>query len=440
MTDKNRVVLAYSGGLDTSVICYWLAQKGCEVICCVVDVGQKEDIDAALEKALASGAKDFVRKDVKEEFVRDGGFQCLRAQAKYGRYLLGTAIARPFIMQKVIEAAHEYGAGAVAHGATGKGNDQVRFKLTVDALDSSLEVIAPWSDPRPEFQEFRNLIPGRKEAVEYAEKHGIPVTATVEKPWSTDRNILHVSHEAGKILEDPYAPPPDELFELVTPPWTMKRSRTLHFTEVDGKIQDARSDNHKDSEELTISFENGYPVAINFIRYDGGVMNPAVMINFLNSYGGKHGIGIVDMIEERTTGMKCRCVYEAPGMTLLYEAHRALAELCLAGDELEDMLKMSIDYGRMVYEGKWFTDRKESMDARVEKWNEKITGKVRLRLCHGGLWVVGRNSPHSLYREQIATMEAGGSYGQSDAHGFMNVAGLPTRVQAERRRKLEGQK
>lgn len=436
MPDTNLVVLAYSGGLDTSVICHWLAQKGYEVICCVVDVGQKEDIDAAREKALTSGAKDFVVKDAIEEFVREGGFQCLRAQARYqGEYLLGTAIARPFIMQKVIEVAHEHGAGAVAHGATGKGNDQVRFKFTADALDSSLKVIAPWSDPSPEFQEFRKFIPGRKEAIEYAKQYGIPVTATVDKSWSTDRNILHISHESG-TLEDPYKTPPDEIFEIVTPPWIAQRTMSINMIMVDGKITYAHSDNYKDSEEVIIGFENGFPISVNLISYNCGVMNSVMMMNVLNALGGAHGIGIIDIVEDRFTGMKSRGVYEAPGMTLLYVAHLALAKLCLGGDDLEDMLRMAVDYGRMVYEGKWFTDRKKSMDARVEEWNKKITGKVRLRLGRGGLWVVGRSSPYSLYSEAIATMEAGGNYDQADAHGFMNVSGLPIRVQAERRKKL----
>jgi len=432
MSNKKLVVLAYSGGLDTSVICHYLVHKlGYDVVGSIADAGQNEDLEAAREKAFASGAADCVVKDAQEELVRDGGFQCLRAQAKYqGEYLLGTAIARPFIMEKVVEVAREYGAGAVAHGATGKGNDQVRFKLAAVALDSSLEVIAPWSDPRPEFQEFRRLIPGRKEAIEYAKAHDIPVTATIDKPWSTDRNILHISHESG-ILEDPYQPPPDEIFEIVKPPWRVERSESVTVIRVNGKIIGVQSPNYQDSDEIIVGFERGYPTAVNLAQHD-----PASLLKRLNALGGAHGIGITDTVEDRITGMKCRCVYEAPGMTILYAAHLALAKICLSGDELEDMLKMSIDYGRMIYEGQWFSDRKKSMDARVEEWNRKITGKVRLRLSRGGLWVVGRSSPYSLYRGDIATMEAGGSYAQSDAHGFMNILGWPRRIEAERNKKL----
>ena len=312
-------------------------------------------------------------------------------------------------MKEIIDVAHENGAGAVAHGATGKGNDQVRFDFTVFSLASSLKIIAPWRDAK-----FRRLIPGRKEAIAYAREHNIPVVATQDKPWSSDPNIGHISHEAG-VLEDPWKSAPDDLFEMIRPSWLA------------GPCPD-----HRASYETVIHFEKGLPVAVNCMQQDS-----IMLLKILNALGAARGIGIVDMVEDRYLGMKSRGVYEAPGMTLLYAAHMALARLCLDKEDIHDMLHAAIDYGRLVYEGKWFSDRKKNFDVRVDAWNENITGNVRLHIYCGGFRIAGCNSPHSLYSEETATMEGGGDFNQSDATGFINISGLSLKAQAKRKLKKE---
>jgi len=381
MSDKNRVVLAYSGGLDTSVICHWLARKGYEVICCAVDVGQGDDFDTMGKKAFNSGAKDFVIRDVKEKFVREGLFWCMQAQARYeGEYIPCTAIARPFIMKEVVGVAHDYGAGAVAHGATAKGNDQVRFDFTVFALDNNLEIIAPWRDTK-----FVKLIPGRKEAIEYARCYHIHIAATAASPWSSDKNIGHASHEAG-ILENPWQAPPDDLFELVNLPWKLQGTACT---------------------DIIVAFEKGVPVAVNGTRNDA-----LTIMRWLNAVASSKGIGLYDIVEDRILGMKSRGVYEAPGMTLLYGAYRALQQICLDKEDIHKSLHLGIDYGRDIYEGWWYSNfpKKKRHNRIIKKWREAINGKVRMRLFRGNFLVIGRSSPNSLYSEQAGTMERDDDY------------------------------
>ncbi|HEY3320563.1 MAG TPA: argininosuccinate synthase [Planctomycetota bacterium] len=392
-----KVVLLYSGGLDTSVIVRWLADKGYQVICATIDVGQQESLDME-QKALGSGAVKFFVCDVKDEFVRDGAFQCLRAQAKYeGRYLLGTSIARPFMIKAIVDVAKKEGATLLAHGATGKGNDQCRFELAAYALLPGVKLIVPWRDA-----EFRALIPGRKEAIEYAAKHKIPIQASSKKPWSTDPNLAHRSHEAGE-LEDPNYKPRDEMFQLVTPPQ---------------KAPDK-------TETVEIDFEQGYPVAVN-----GKKMKPVQLLETLNVIAGRNGVGICDMVENRFVGMKSRGVYEAPGMTVLYECHRDLEGITMDREVMQIRDSLIPRYAALVYNGFWFHPAKQCLDALINESQKCVTGTVRCELYKGNLRVTGRKSPLSLYDANIATMEAGGSYNQDDASGFLRIVGLPTRVMA----------
>jgi argininosuccinate synthase len=400
---RGKCVLLYSGGLDTSVIAHWLATRGYEVICVTVDVGQQEDIRLE-KKALASGAAKFVIKDMREPFVRSGVFQCLRWQAKYeGRYLLGTSIARPFMIQAAVEVAKAEGAACIAHGATGKGNDQCRFELGAYALLPGARIIAPWREAQ-----FRALVPGRKEAIAYAAKHRIPVQASLHKPWSTDPNIQHRSHEAGE-LEDPWRRPRDEMFQLVTPP---------------AKAPDK-------AETVEVDFERGYPLAIN-----GKRMDCVKLLKELNAIAGRHSVGVVDMVENRFVGMKSRGVYEAPGATVLYEAHRDLEGITLDREVMRLRDTLAPTYAQLVYNGFWFSPAKECLDAFIEKAQEDVTGTVRVELYKGAARATGRKSPLSLYDESISTMEAGGSYDQSDATGFLRIQGLPVRVQTALKERL----
>jgi argininosuccinate synthase len=392
-----KVILLYSGGLDTSVIVRWLADKGYEVICVTVDVGQQEETNFE-KKALGSGASKFLVRDIKEDFVRNGVFQCIRAEAKYeGRYLLGTSIARPFIIKAVVDVAKAEKAQVIAHGATGKGNDQCRFELATYALLPGARIIAPWRD-----QEFRNLIPGRKEAIEYAAKHGIPVQASAKKPWSTDPNLQHRSHEAGE-LEDPWYKPRNEMLQLITPP---------------EKAPDK-------PESIEVEFEQGFPVGIN-----GKRLPPVKLLETLNTIAGRNGVGLCDMVENRFVGMKSRGVYEAPGATVLYECHRDLEGLTLDREVMNIRDSLIPRYAQLVYYGFWFHPAKECLDALINESQKNVTGVVRCELYKGQVRPTGRKSPFSLYDASIATMEAGGSYNQDDATGFLRIQGLPTRVMA----------
>ena len=395
--EREKVILLYSGGLDTSVIVHWLAHKGYDVVCVTIDVGQQEATDFE-KKALASGAKKFLVRDIKEDFVRNGVFQCLRAEAVYeGRYLLGTSIARPFMIKAIVDVAKAEGANLIAHGATGKGNDQCRFELTAYALLPGARVIAPWRDP-----EFRALIPGRKEAIVYAAKYGIPVQASAKKPWSTDPNLQHRSHEAGE-LEDPWYKPRDEMFQLVTPP---------------SKAPDK-------PETVEVEFECGYPVGVN-----GKRLEPVKLLETLNTLAGRNGVGLCDMVENRFVGMKSRGVYEAPGATVLYACHRDLEGLTLDREVMHLRDSLVPRYAELVYYGFWFHPAKQCLDAFVNESQKNVTGVVRCELYKGSLRVTGRKSPVSLYDANIATMEAGGSYNQDDATGFLRITGLPVRVMA----------
>ncbi|MBA2133188.1 argininosuccinate synthase [Capillibacterium thermochitinicola] len=388
-----KVVLAYSGGLDTSVIIPWLKENyGCEVIAFAADVGQGEELAPLREKALQSGASKIYIEDLRHEFVTEYIFPMLKAGAIYeGKYLLGTSIARPVIAKKQVEIAEKEGADAVAHGCTGKGNDQVRFELTFRSLNPKLKVIAPWREWS---------IRSRQDAIDYAAKKGIPVPVTKEKPYSMDSNLWHISYEGG-VLEDPWQPPDEEMFRLTVAP---------------EKAPDA-------PEEITIEFEQGIPVAVNGQSY-----SPVALIEHLNQLGGKHGIGRIDIVENRLVGMKSRGVYETPGGTILYLAHRELEYLTLERDTLHFKAHLSQKYAELVYYGQWFSPLREALDAFVDKTQERVTGTVRLKLWKGHCLPVGRKSPYSLYRQDLATFEEDSVYNQKDAEGFIKLFGLPQQV------------
>lgn len=389
----SKVVLAYSGGLDTSIIIPWLKEKyGCEVIAFAADVGQGEELAPLREKALQTGASKVYIEDLRHEFVTRYIFPMLKAGAVYeGKYLLGTAIARPVIAKKQVEIAEKEGADAVAHGCTGKGNDQVRFELTFRALNPQLKVIAPWREWS---------IRSRQDAIAYAAKKGIPVPVTKDKPYSMDRNLWHISYEGG-VLEDPWLPADEEMFKLTVAP---------------EKAPDT-------PEEIEIDFEQGIPVAVNGRSY-----SPVALIEHLNALGGKHGIGRIDIVENRLVGMKSRGVYETPGGTILYIAHRELEALTLERDTLHFKAQLSQKYAELVYYGQWFSPLREALEAFVDKTQERVTGTVRLKLWKGHCLPVGRKAPYSLYREDLATFEADTVYNQKDAEGFIKLFGLPQQV------------
>ncbi|KAJ1686139.1 hypothetical protein LUZ63_017529 [Rhynchospora breviuscula] len=392
----NKVVLAYSGGLDTSVIVRWIRENyGCEVVCFTADVGQGEmELEGLEKKAKGSGASQLVVKDLKEEFVKDFIFPCLRAGAIYERkYLLGTSMARPVIAKAMVDVAREVGADAVAHGCTGKGNDQVRFELAFFALNPELKVVAPWREWD---------ITGREDAIEYAKKYDIPVSVTKKSIYSRDRNLWHLSHE-GDILEDPGNEPEEGMYMMSVNP-------------VDAPNQ---------PEYLDIGIVRGVPVSIN-----GKELSPASLLAELNTIGGKHGIGRIDMVENRLVGMKSRGVYETPGGTIMWHAARELESLTLDRETMQVKDMFALKYAELVYAGRWFDPLRESMDAFMDKITKKTTGSVRLKLYKGSVTVASRTSPYSLYREDISSFENGQIYNQGDAEGFIRLYGLPTRVRA----------
>jgi argininosuccinate synthase len=397
-----KVVLAYSGGLDTSIIIPWLKENyGCEVIAYAADVGQGEELDPLEEKAIKTGASKIYIEDLKEEFVKDFIFPMLKAGAIYeGKYLMGTSVARPVIAKRQVEIAIKEGADAVAHGATGKGNDQVRFELTFKALKPDLKIIAPWREWD---------IKSRDEEIDYADKRGISVPVTKAKPYSMDRNLWHISYEGG-ILENPWNEYTDDMFI-----YTVSPEKAPNQPEI-----------------LTIDFEKGVPVAINGQGYD-----PVALIFKLNEIGGKHGVGRVDIVENRLVGMKSRGVYETPGGTILYEAHHALETITLDRDTLHFKQNLAGRYAELVYNGQWFTPLKEAMDAFVNKTQERVSGSVKLKLYKGNIATVGRKSPYSLYQEKLATFGAEEIYNQKDAEGFINLFGLPMKVQASLEQNLK---
>ncbi len=393
-------VLAYSGGLDTSVILGWLQDEGYDVHAVYVDLGQPcEDRAAILKKAQTCGAKSAQIVDVQEELCRDFAFPVMQWQARYeGIYLLGTSIARPLITKVCLQIAREVGADAYAHGATGKGNDQCRFQLAADALNPAVKIIAPWR-----MEKFRALFPGRTEMIAYCAEKNIPVKASVSKPYSSDENCLHISYEAGK-LEDPAVCGVDLVeFGMSTSPQAAP-----------DKV-----------ESVTIGFELGVPVTLN-----GKKTSALSMVKELNTIGGRNGVGRIDMIENRFVGMKSRGVYEAPGMTILYEAHRVLEQLTLDRDLVHLRDRLSPEIAEMVYYGFWYTAKMDALMAFLKQAQKPVTGSVTLGLYKGNIFVQSRTSPNSLYDEAIASMEGGGSYNQTDAEGFLRIMGLPSRVQA----------
>jgi argininosuccinate synthase len=399
MTAINKIVLAYSGGLDTSVILKWLKETyQCPVIAFAADLGQGEELDEVLEKAIRTGADDVYIEDLKEEFVRDFVFPAFRANAVYeGAYLLGTSLARPLIAKAQVEVARRTGADAVSHGATGKGNDQVRFELTYQSLAPDLTIIAPWREWTME---------SRSDLVAYAKTHGIPVPVTTQKPYSMDRNLLHLSFEGG-ILEDPWAEPPADMFVLTRSP------------------QDAPDQ----PRYVEIDFEGGDPVAV-----DGKRLSPAALLARANELGGEHGIGRVDLVENRYVGLKSRGVYETPGGTILRIAHQAVESLTLDREVMHLRDSLIPRYAELIYYGYWYAPERLALQSLMDESQKPVTGTARVKLYKGSATVAGRKAPRSLYRPDLATFEAGGDYRQADATGFIRLNALRLKIRA----KLEG--
>ena len=389
------IVLAYSGGLDTSIIVPWLKEHyDARVVCVAADIGQGHELEGVRAKALASGADECYVEDLREEFVEDFLWPMLRAGAIYGRkYLLGTSIARPLIARRQCEVAKAIGADALAHGCTGKGNDQVRFELTYATFAPELPVIAPWR-----LWDIRS----REDALAYAAKRNIPVAATAQKIFSRDRNLWHISHEGG-MLEDPSSVPPDDLFMLSASP----------------------ADAPDEHEDVVIAFERGTPVAVNDERLD-----PVTLVSTLNEIGGRHGVGRIDLVEDRLVGMKSRGIYETPGGTLLYAAHSELEQIVLDRRTLAAKDLIAPRYADLVYEGRWWTTEREAYDAFVSVTQERVTGTVTLRLYKGNVIVAGRGSEHALYDERFVTFGEDDVYEQADAGGFIRLFALPARVRA----------
>ncbi|HQZ67681.1 MAG TPA: argininosuccinate synthase [Planctomycetaceae bacterium] len=393
------VVLAYSGGLDTSVLVGWLQDEGYDVHCLYVDLGQPcEDRAAIMQKARDIGAKSAELVDVREELCRDFAFPVLQWQARYENiYLLGTSIARPLIAKACLQRGREVGAEAFVHGATGKGNDQCRFQLAAEALEPTIEIIAPWR-----IKKFRDLFPGRTEMLAYCEQKNIPVKATARKPYSSDENCLHISYEAGD-LEDP----------------TVDGQTVIDF----GMTVSPQEAPDKE-ESVTIAFESGVPIAVN-----GKTLSPAALVEELNKIGGRNGCGRIDIVENRFVGMKSRGVYESPGMTLLYAAHQGLEQMTLDRDLTHLRDSLSPQVAEMVYYGFWYCAKMDALMAFIRETQKPVTGSVTLTLYKGNVRVSSRTSPNSLYKADIASMEGGGSYNQTDAEGFLRIMGLPVRVQ-----------
>ncbi len=397
-----KVVLAYSGGLDTSVILKWLTEiYQCEVIAFVADIGQKEELEGLEKKALATGASKIYIEDLKEEFVRDFVFPALRANAVYeGTYLLGTSLSRPLIAKKQVDIAAKENADAVSHGATGKGNDQVRFELTYLALNPHIKIIAPWRDEQWKFT-------SREAMIDYAQKQQIPVTLTKSKPYSSDRNLLHISYEGG-ILEDPWREPTEDMFVTTASPETAPDR----------------------AEVLEIDFEKGNPVSLR-----GEKLSPAQLLDRLNGIAGAHGIGRVDMVENRFVGMKSRGVYETPGGTVLWIAHRALESITMDREVMSLRDGLIPRYAQLVYNGFWYAPEMKLLQTCIDATQTNVTGTVRLKLYKGNCIVTGRKSAHSLYREDFATFGPDQVYDQRDATGFIKINALRLRIQALERKR-----
>ena len=397
MSNKTKVVLAYSGGLDTSVILKWLANKGYEVICFVADVGQRDDFAAVKEKAMASGATRVHVRDLRREFVTHFIFPALWGNAIYeSRYLLGTSLARPLIARAQMEVAAEEGATYVSHGSTGKGNDQVRFELTFAALDPSIKVIAPWKDP-----EFLASFKGRSDMIAYAEKHGIPIKAQRSKPYSEDENLMHISHEAG-ILEDPGFIAPDDVYSLTTSP---KKAPDQETT-------------------IEIEFRDGLPVLVKNMDDGTEKRDPLELFMYLNQLGCANGVGRIDMVENRFVGIKSRGIYETPGATILWAAHRDLEAIAMDKEVMRLRDTLSPKFAEVIYNGFWFSPEMDFLLAAFAKSQEAIDGTVTMRLYKGSANTVARRSPTSLYNQDLSSMEVAGGFDQIDSRGFINISAL----------------
>ena len=393
-----KVVLAYSGGLDTTVLLTWLQETyDAEVICYCANVGQEEELEGLEQRALDHGAKKCFIDDVQEEFVNDYVFPIFQANAIYeGTYLLGTSIARPLIAKRMVDIAKQEGAEAICHGATGKGNDQVRFELTAYALNPNIKIIAPWRMPN----DFS--FSGRTDMINYLKDRNIPTTVSAEKPYSTDRNILHMSFEGG-VLEDPWLEP-DESMWCMTKPLSQAADQ---------------------EEVITISFESGVPIAINDEKF-----SPAELLKKLNSFGYNHAIGRIDIVENRYTGMKDRGVYETPGGTIIYHAHRALESITLDREAMHLRDSFIPKYAELIYNGYWFSPERELLQASISKSQENVTGDVRVKLFKGMVHISGRRSPNSLYNSELVSFDEDGGYNQADATGFIKLNALRLRVLA----------
>jgi argininosuccinate synthase len=399
MKPIKKVVLAYSGGLDTSVILRWLIETyDCQVVAWCADVGQAEELSGLEKKAKDTGAVQYVQADLREAFVRDFVFPALRANALYeGEYLLGTSLARPCIIEGMMKTVAETGADAIAHGSTGKGNDQVRFELGAMTFDPEVRVIAPWREWD---------LKSRTDCIEYAKKHNIPILASAAKPYSMDRNLLHLSFEGG-ILEDPWAEPPKDMFILTKDP----------------------EEAPNDPEYLEIGFEDGNAVSLN-----GQAYGPSLLLGRLNEIAGRHGVGRVDIVESRYVGMKSRGVYETPGGTVLHKAHRAMESLTLDREQIRIRDGLIPEYATLVYRGFWFSPEREMLQTMIDSTQKVVTGTVRVKLYKGSVTVVGRKSPYTLYREDVVTFERDEVYDQRDATGFIRLTGLRLRLDTLRNR------
>lgn len=400
--EMTKVVLAYSGGLDTSVIIPWLKEnyQNCQVIAVCGDVGQGDELDIVYEKALKSGASKCYIVDLKKEFVKDFVWPVIKAGSKYeGKYLLGTSVARPLIAKALVDVAKKEGAQYICHGATGKGNDQVRFEVSIAALSPDTKIIAPWREWD---------IKSREDAIDYAKDHGIEIPVTKKRPYSMDRNVLHLSHEGGD-LENPENEPIDDLCLICTRP----------------------EEAPDQAEYIVIDFEKGQPVAINGQKFD----EPLALLEKANEIGAKHGIGILDMVENRLVGMKSRGIYETPGGTLLMEAHQLLESLTLDRDTASFKSHIAIKYAQLLYDGLWYTPLKQALDAFIDSTQETCTGQIKMKLYKGNCIPAGIKSPYSLYSEEIATFGEDDVYDQKDAEGFIHLFSLPLKTNAKMRAK-----
>ena len=393
---KNKVVLAYSGGLDTSIIIPWLKENyDVDIIAVCVNVGQEDDMSQVEVKAIKSGASKVYIEDVKEEFVSDYVYKLLKSGAVYeGKYLLGTSMARPLIAKKLVEVAHKEGAKYICHGCTGKGNDQVRFEVGIASIDPSIEIIAPWR---------MWDIKSREDAIDFANQHGVEVAVTKEKIYSRDQNIWHISHEGGDLENPENEHNPEALYMMTTAPEKAKDEATY----------------------VEIYFEKGIPVKVN-----GEELSPLEIVKTLNKIGGENGIGVIDLLENRLVGMKSRGVYETPGGTILFAAHKELEYLTLDRDTLQYKMSIALKYAQLVYDGLWFSTVKEALDAFIDVTQEKVTGNVKLKLYKGNIMIAGMSSPFALYDEGISSFGSSDLYDHKDAQGFINLFSLPYKIKA----------